>query len=334
MAKLLVAGGLYEEDELGRARIQFAKALGRQIILRGHVLLGGCRTQLDTVVAQAASEAAGSKAMDPRKVVRSWVTRSTKPCHTFGELTRSQLIDWGQIPRGFVFPEPVVEADAILIVGGWDGTHYAASWGRLAGKPLLPVATFGGAAADIYKDELATFDRRNTGNVARDDFEVLNRILPDDSETASELYAIEILKLAERTILSSDVFVVMSFDDKPYLRDAYNTFRRVCSEKNFSAVKVDHHLDSHERIVPSIFSGIKRSAFVIAEVSGARPNVYYELGYARAMGKAVIQTAYEGTILPFDVFDVPTHFWESQETLERKLKVAIEQLVNLPGRYM
>jgi hypothetical protein len=37
--------------------------------------------------------------------------------------------------------------------------------------------------------------------------------------------------------------------------------------------------------------------------------------------------------LPFDVFDVPTLFWDSQTTLERKLKGAIEQLNNSPGHY-
>ena len=71
---------------------------------------------------------------------------------------------------------------------------------------------------------------------------------------------------------------------------------------------------------------LTHAAFVIAELSGARPNVFYELGFARALGKAVIHTAYKGTELPFDVYDVPTHFWDSQSELEEKLDVAIDQL--------
>jgi hypothetical protein len=66
---------------------------------------------------------------------------------------------------------------------------------------------------------------------------------------------------------------------------------------------------------------------------GARPNVYEELGYARALGKTVIQTAYQGTELPFDVFDVPTHFWDGQDVLERELSLAIEQLTSSFGQY-
>ena len=272
MVKLLVAGGLREEDDPGGARVRFAAALGRQIVRRGHTLLGGCRTQLDAVVAKAAFEAANAKASDPRKVIRSWVTRATTPSHPWGEILRSQLGDWSLIPRGFAFPEPIHEADAIIIVGGWDGTHHAASWGRIARKPILPVATFGGAAAEIYVDELAIFDRQSMPHLPRGDFETLNRILADDTEASMDQYAAELVQLAERAILSSDVFVVMSFDNRPYLDDAYGTFVRVCRELNFSAVKVDDHLDGNERIVPAIFSSIRRAAFVIAEVSGAKPN--------------------------------------------------------------
>jgi hypothetical protein len=288
MAKLFVAGGLLEEGGSFDLRKRFVEALGRNIILRGHTLLGGCRTQLDAVVAGAAVEAAIKKGVEARRLIRSWVTPSMPPAHSHGELTGSLIGDWSQIPRGFVFPEPVQEADAIIIVGGWEGTYHAASWGRLAGKPLLPVATFGGSAAAIYQDELATLERRHA-HIARDDYELLNRILSGTGNEQIESYAIEVLKLAERTILSSDVFVVMSFEETPHLRDAYNTFKRVCQEKNFSAVKIDHHLDVQDRIVPAIFSNIRRSAFVIAEVSGARPNVFYELGYARALGKAIIK---------------------------------------------
>src|SRR5262249_25764641 len=153
----------------------------RQIIRRGHTLLGGCRTRLDAVIAKAASETAVARSIDPRKVIRSWVTRSTTPAHTYGEILRSPLGDWSLIPRGFAFSAPINEAPAIVIVGGWDGTHHAASWGRIAGKPILPVATFGDAAAEIYKDELAIFDKRGMPHLPRAEFETLNRILADSS---------------------------------------------------------------------------------------------------------------------------------------------------------
>jgi hypothetical protein len=82
-----------------------------------------------------------------------------------------------------------------------------------------------------------------------------------------------VLKLAERAIRSAEVFVVMPFEDRGHLGDAYNTSRRVCKEKNFMAMKVDHHLDGHTRIAPAIFSKIKQSAFVIAEPRRLTPSM-------------------------------------------------------------
>jgi hypothetical protein len=61
-------------------------------------------------------------------------------------------------------------------------------------------------------------------------------------------------------------------------------------------------------------------------------NVYYEVGYAQALGKDVIATARENTKLPFDLFDIPTLFWDSQDTLETKLKFEITRLAPKFGR--
>jgi hypothetical protein len=68
------------------------------------------------------------------------------------------------VPRRSTLPEPIQEANVVILLGGWDGTHYAASWARLANKPLVPVATFGLAAAEIFDDEMANFERRYSGS--------------------------------------------------------------------------------------------------------------------------------------------------------------------------
>jgi hypothetical protein len=202
MSKILVAGGVRDrgDEDQGDVRARFATALGRQIILGGHTLLGGCRTSLDAYVANSAAEAAKIKGWDSKKLIKSWLAKSTpKPVHSQGALMRSEVQDWAQIPRGLVFPEPIQEADVVIIVGGWAGTHYAASWCRLAGKPLLPVASFGGAAADIYRDELAMFERRYGTRLPPEDYQLLNRILADESDAASS-------SRRERPDRPSDIF--------------------------------------------------------------------------------------------------------------------------------
>ena len=338
MARILVAGGLWAEGEesggISEARRYFASELGREIIARGHVLLGGCRTTLDAEVAKAAVEEAVRRKRDPRRVVRSWVTKSTTPSHSAGEVVRSLMGDWSHVPRGLIFPEPIQEADVVIILGGWDGTHYAASWARLANKPLVPVAAFGLAAAEIFEDEVASFERRYATRLTLDEFQILNRFLPNWEQETVRMFAKDVVSLAERLITPTDVFVIMSFAERGHLKDAYNTFKRVCKDNGFNAFKVDNHLDPQQRIVPAILSAIRRSAFIITDVTEPRPNVFFELGFAQALGKDIVTTAQEGTALPFDIFDVPTLFWDCQDTLETKLQVEISRLGQKFGRQL
>jgi len=249
MARVLVAGGLHT-DTLGDARKLFAGALGKELIARGHVVLGGCRTALDAEVAIAAGAAAVAAGKNPRAMVRSWVTKSTTLAHDCGEIVRSRIEDWAHVPRRHVFPEPIQEADVVIIVGGWDGTHYAASWARLANKPIVPVAALGLAAFEIFEDEVASFGRRNSSRVPLDEFEILNRVLSPLTPDVLQAFAKEVVALAERMITPTDAFVIMSFADKGHLKDAYNTFVRVCTACEFKAFKIDHHFDRSQRIVP------------------------------------------------------------------------------------
>jgi hypothetical protein len=332
MARVLVAGGLHSDGQLGDARKLFAGALGRELVTRGHVVLGGCRTGLDAEVASAAASAAVACGMNPRTTVRSWVTKSTTPSHGFGEIVRSRIEDWAQVPRRYVFPEPIQEADVVIILGGWDGTHYAASWARLANKPIVPVAAFGLAAAEIFEDEVTTFDRRTGSRLTRDEFQILDRIFATPTPDVLQAFATEVVALAERMITPTDAFVIMSFADKGHLNDAYDTFVRVCTAAGFKAFKIDHHFDHSQRIVPGIINAIQRSAFIIADVSEPRPNVYYELGYAQALGKEIIVTGFEGTPLPFDIYDMPTLYWNSQRMLETKLAIEVQRIAQKFGR--
>jgi hypothetical protein len=103
----------------------------------------------------------------------------------------------------------------------------------------------------------------------------------------------------------------------------------VCREFGFDAERIDETI-SLERIIPRIETGIRKSAFVIADVSDASPNVFYEVGYAKGIGKDVIVTAKKGTQLPFDIGDVPTVFWEIQEDLKDGLRKC---LVGLTAKY-
>jgi hypothetical protein len=335
MAKILVVGGLgppEEDPKLSEPRRQFAEFIGREIVSRGHILIGGCRTHLDAEVAKGGKIAALEQKLDISRYIRSWVTESTTPAHSIGEIQRSRVVDWVRVPRGFTFPEPIQVADVVIVIGGWEGTHYAASWARIANKPLVPVAAFGLAATEIFRDELNNFDRKYSSRLTEDEFGILNRLLTDCDPESIGAFAREVVTLAERLVTPTEVFVIMSFAESGPLIDAYETFKRVCGAHGFRAFKVDQHFDARQRIVPSIISSIRRAAFIIADLTEPRPNVYYELGYAQALGKDILTTAQKGTPLPFDVFDIPTHFWDSQHALEKKLDLDIRTIAERFGR--
>jgi hypothetical protein len=64
---------------------------------------------------------------------------------------------------------------------------------------------------------------------------------------------------------------------------------------------------------------ILSSRLVVVDLSHERPNVYFELGYARASGKTVITIARRKTKIHFDVKDWTYIPYIDSRTLERDL---------------
>lgn len=49
------------------------------------------------------------------------------------------------------------------------------------------------------------------------------------------------------------------------------------------------------RITDRILASIQRAGLVVVDLTQDRPNVYFELGYARGLGKTVVTIMREGT---------------------------------------
>ena len=126
--------------------------------------------------------------------------------------------------------------------------------------------------------------------------------------------------MAEKIVDPREVFVI--FSSQEGIPNVYFIIKEICKDPGgYNARKADDHVGDDGRIIPAIIEGIRRSAFVVADLSSPIPNVYYELGYAQALGKRVLVTAREGgPKLPFDVSDLRTIFWKNQEDLRTKLK--------------
>jgi len=321
--RLLVAGGFDANNAEQKDRIHaFAAALGSSIVDHGHVLLNGCRTEFDTCVAEAAYQRLKQIGdPDPGKRVISYVLSGLTPSHSVGTIIKSQLTDWELNRATFFIPEQLQDADAVILVGGFEGTNRAANWARIAGKPLLPFTAFGGAAEEIYKQELREFDTKYAGLVERLEYEQLNSVKQNWTEHATDVIA-----LAEKVAHSRSVLVIMSYADREDLEVAYETFEDVTEPLGYKCERVTEE-NAPGRILPEILERIRRAGFVIVDLTDLRPNVFYELGYADGLGKQVIVTAMEGTELPFDVKDIPVIFWTGRPSLRKGLEKRIAAVV-------
>ena len=78
-------------------------------------------------------------------------------------------------------------------------------------------------------------------------------------------------------------------------------------------------IPSTNDIVDEIKRLIKKSSVIIADLSEAKPNVLYEVGYAHGLGKAVIQICSTPLKdLPFDVQHNPTIAYSKGQTIRLK----------------
>ncbi len=325
--RILVAGGFESNGPRSDDIRKFCQAMGKAVAAHGHILLNGARTELDALMAEAAEEALqGSSKKDRDQRIVSYVLSGHEPVHTCGTLIWSQLSNWEIGSENFYVPEQVAQSDVVVLIGGYEGTYRAANWAEIARKPLLPFAAFGGAAAKIYQRELKEFDKKYGARISRLEFEQLNSIKDWPA------HATDIVALAEKVAQSRSVLIVMSYADRPDLKDAYSTFQRTCGNLNYVGERITEE-NAETRILPEILERIRQAAFTIVDLTDLRPNVFYELGYADGLGGKVIVTAKKGTDLPFDVKDIPTIIWESQVELEQDLQKRIQSVMKsaVPG---
>lgn len=229
--KILAVGGYDQEagdkiDEISA----FCRILAKEIIGQGHVLVNGCQTEFDRVTAQAAhEELQAERDPQPERRLISYVLSGTDPAHDYGKRLQSRLTSWDPGAGMPYVPEPISEADVVILVRGFKGTFRAAHWAEHVQKPLLPVAYFGGAAAEIYKREFDRFKSKHGTRVESFEYQTLVAVDKNWPKQATE-----IVSLAEKLAVSRTVLVIMSYTSTGkigvQLENVYDSFDLVCKE--------------------------------------------------------------------------------------------------------
>jgi hypothetical protein len=107
----------------------------------------------------------------------------------------------------------------------------------------------------------------------------------------------------------------------PYGQVYSHVIKEVCKLLDVDSVRADE-IYGPGIIIKDVIDHIARAHVVIADISPTNPNVYFEVGYAMALGKPIILLAQRpkaGESLPFDVSAFRVLFYE--DTIGGKLKL-------------
>lgn len=101
----------------------------------------------------------------------------------------------------------------------------------------------------------------------------------------------------------------------------------ICKRMGLTLV-VAHRMDNSGSITNQIIEKILSSDIVITNLTTLNPNVMYELAVRHAAKLPVVSLAEKGTILPFDISDQRTIFYEDDMAGVIKLMDSLQQMMH------
>jgi hypothetical protein len=124
-------------------------------------------------------------------------------------------------------------------------------------------------------------------------------------------------------------FVLMPF--APEFDDIYAFgIKGACEDANTYCERVDEQIFQGS-VLERIYNQISKADIVIADMSGRSPNVFYEVGYAHALGKPTILLTKQAEDIPFDLKHFPHIVYNSKiQDLRKELARRVEWFAAQP----
>jgi predicted Rossmann-fold nucleotide-binding protein len=219
----------------------------------------------------------------------------------------------------------VQSADVVISIEGETGTRSVLDVALAIERAILPLPFGSGVSANVWHEERAEI--LNSFEMSERDALAWERV------RLAELNEDEITALAERVrahLLRG--FTRMCFVIMPFGSDLDPVYERaICpalKAHSLQPVRTDKHVPAGN-VIAAIRNGLRHCFCAIADTTGDRPNVMYELGIAHAQDKPVIMLRRsdpdgEPSIPPFDVQgESILSYSEDMNDLRRRLEAAI-----------
>ena len=118
-------------------------------------------------------------------------------------------------------------------------------------------------------------------------------------------------------------FVLMPFSKE--FDDAYElAIKPACELAGAYAERVDKQIFTGS-ILERVFNQISKADIIVADMSERNPNVFYEVGYAHALGKQTILLTRSADDIPFDLKHYPHIVYNDRLTdLKRDLEARVQ----------
>lgn len=217
--------------------------------------------------------------------------------------------------------------DILVALGGTEGVLYLANLYHDAGKPIVPLNlalcpdTTG--ARRLYGFGLTSSQSRRLFQIADggDAHDWVNKIRFPARQTTADRVAVlvELLESLEPPRAFAVRLLNPELPDFAGVQDFFDVVVQpvIEGELGYRLVVIDgRQAYDHARIDQEIFAKLHRSSVVLADITGARPNCFLELGYAMGRGLPTMVMAREGSNLPFDIATFSGHHWKSTGTAE------------------